>query len=81
MSSLYRALAATAILIGSAVGHAQADTVWRYPYKGSPYAVESGSSAREIIKPRLSKAERVRAGRTHKSGENRPWQSGSSCRQ
>ena len=74
MSRLYSTLAATAILVGSAVGHAQADTAWRYPYKGVPYAVESGSSVREIIKPSLSKtvirlrqAKRVRA-----AGANAP---------
>lgn len=56
MSRLYTTLVATAVLIGSAVGHAQADTVWRYPYKGTPYAVETGTSVRELIKPSLTKA-------------------------
>jgi len=32
-------LAAAALLTGTVAGQAQAETVWRFPYKGAPYAV------------------------------------------
>lgn len=68
MSRLYSTIAALAVFAGTSIGYAQAETVWRFPFKGSPYAVEAGKSAREIIKPNLSKA----AVRQRKLNKSRP---------
>lgn len=39
MTRLFLNIAALALVSGALVGQAQANTEWRFPYKGVPYAV------------------------------------------
>ena len=73
MSRFHLGVAAATLLVGSAGGTAQADTVWHYPYKGAPFATESGSTAREIVNPRLSRtAVRLRHTKTVRAAGTAP---------
>lgn len=65
-------LAAAALLVGSVAGHAQADTIWRFPPKGgAPYAVPHDHSDRVALGQRTGKQKAVHSGRakrTHVAG-------------
>lgn len=53
-------LAAAALLVGTA-GQAQADTIWRYPFKGAPYAVPYEHNDRVALGQKTSKSKAVHA--------------------
>lgn len=64
-------LAAAALVTGSIVGQAQADVVWRFPYKGTPYAVPHEHNSRVAIGQTTRKSRAVHARdakRTHVAG-------------
>lgn len=71
LPSVILSLAASALLTGSFVGHAQADTVWRSPYKGMPYAAPHEHSERVAVAQNRWKPKAVQtrnAKRTHVAG-------------
>jgi hypothetical protein len=64
-------LAAAALLTGTVAGQAQADTIWRFPYKGAPYAVPHEHNGRIAIGQNTRKPKAVHAReakRTHVAG-------------
>ena len=56
MNCTFSKLAAITLLIGGITSHAQADTQWRTPFKGAPYAV-----AHEHVEATLAKVKTTRA--------------------
>ena len=57
MNRTFSKLAAIMLLIGGGItSHAQADTQWRTPFKGAPYAV-----AHEHVEATLAKVKTARA--------------------
>lgn len=54
-------LAVAALLTGAVVGQAQAEPVWRFPYKGAPYAVPHEHNDRVALGQKTSKSKAVHA--------------------
>ena len=47
-------LVASALLTGTLASHAQANTVWHFPYKGAPYATNTDARPAVASAPKAS---------------------------
>lgn len=58
-TTIKSALVALALLAGASMGPAQAETAWHFPYKGAPYATQSGPAQRLASVQSVRKAKPV----------------------
>lgn len=58
MNRVILALAIAALSSATLAGGAQAETIWRFPYKGMPYAVPHDHGKKVVAKVAMKPAER-----------------------